>query len=200
MGGVHFLRIPAGQFLPGALLDGYQSSQGNDQAGQPPSPHNGVDGDDNGRDQVDGGVATLAFVLGPNNSPAPGSVDLGLSLRQAPTGLPLLHAQAWIEAQGVRIQWALPREGGLAALHVERRSGAGSGDGAWQRLTLQPLAPEQGSWLHRTLGGSTDRYRLLGIGDDGRTQVLAILRPRAPGGRLFLPALRASGGRVTPRR
>lgn len=192
--GTYFLRLPAEEFAPDAILAAYRSSHGNDSAGRPPGPMDGVDGDDNGRDLPGGGVATLPLNL-TGSGTAAGSVDLGLALEPLPTGLWLRTADAWSSSEGVLLRWSLQRDARLGAIQVEHRLGTEP----WRRLTTQVLAPERGSWLHRRAPQPTSRYRLLGIDDQGRSLILAILKPRIPS-RLLLPALRASGGSASPRR
>lgn len=182
--GSYFVHIPGAEFLPGGLLEGYRSSHGNDLAGLPPSPNNGVDGDDNGRDLPEGGVATLRLDLS-GAGPAPGSVDLGLALQPEPTGIGLVSAEARQRPDGVLFRWTLGRDHGLSAVHIDERRD----DDTWRRLTAAPLAPEQGAWLHRgqAVPGDTT-YRLLGIDDLGRTRIVAMLRPQAME-RVYLPRI-----------
>lgn len=58
--------VPASQFLPGAVLDGYSNSTGND---PPPDPDDNVDGVDDGTTLPSGDVITQTITLESNSEP-----------------------------------------------------------------------------------------------------------------------------------
>lgn len=202
--GSFLLELDPADFLPGEVLEGLESSNGNDVAGQAPDPDNDLDHDDNGSLTPGFGIATKAFTLGSGTEPGPAvdgdgtdsnrTVDFGLRRLESPTGVLLTGFQAERVASNVLLRWSTLSETGVAGFEIHRSA---SPDGEFRKLGegMIPSRDAQAGANYRftdeqALSGQA-WYRLVLVTEEGRRFSYGPLfvgpRLGSVGLRLYLP-------------
>lgn len=200
--GHYLLRIDPSEFGPGRVLDGLESSSGNDILGLAPDPDDDRDGDDNGMPDGAGGVVTRAVTLIVGSEPgvtvdgdgleSNATVDLGFMRREQPTGSGLREFRAEARGAEVLLRWWMPAQPAVVGFNLYRAAGCASP--ARLNAGLIPVENARAGSAYAFIdrpGVGIWTYWVEVIGSDGRRQGRASTVVDVPGlQRIWLPQLR----------